>query len=470
MAETTKRAGLKHRHLHFIALGSAIGTGLFYGSAGAIQAAGPSVLLVYLLGGAVVYFLLRALGEMSVHHPVTGSFAEYARTFLGPWAGYITGWMFAFEMVIVALADLTAIGVYMQFWFPGSPKWVWVAATLLLVGGANLATVKAFGELEFAFTIVKVGAVIAMILGGVAVLVFGLSTAETTGPANLVNDGGFFPNGVSGMVASFILVLFAFGGTEIVGVASAEAEDPAKSVPKAVNTIPVRILLFYVLAILIILMINPWRSITGEESPFVQIFSTLGVTWAAAALNVVVITAAVSAINADLFGAGNVLTGLARQNLAPTVMAKKTRGVPVMTMIILLIVMIIGTGLNALIPDNVFEVIASLATFATIYVWLMILLAHVASRRQMSPEERASLEYTVPFWPWGQYFSIAFIIFTFGIMVWQEQYRPALATGVIFILLMTGIFYLTGRRSAAASTPQEADRQETTTQGTDAKG
>ena len=192
MAETTtKRAGLKHRHLHFIALGSAIGTGLFYGSAGAIQAAGPSVLLVYLLGGAVVYFLLRALGEMSVHHPVTGSFAEYARTFLGPWAGYITGWMFAFEMVIVALADLTAIGVYMQFWFPGSPKWVWVAATLLLVGGANLATVKAFGELEFAFTIVKVGAVIAMILGGVAVLVFGLSTAETTGPVNLVNDGGF---------------------------------------------------------------------------------------------------------------------------------------------------------------------------------------------------------------------------------------------------------------------------------------
>ena len=268
MAETTaKRPGLKHRHLHFIALGSAIGTGLFYGSAGAIQAAGPSVLLVYLLGGAVVYFLLRALGEMSVHHPVTGSFAEYARTFLGPWAGYITGWMFAFEMVIVALADLTAIGVYMQFWFPGSPKWVWVAATLLLVGGANLATVKAFGELEFAFTIVKVGAVIAMILGGVAVLVFGLSTAETTGPANLVNDGGFFPNGVSGMVASFILVLFAFGGTEIVGVASAEAEDPAKSVPKAVNTIPVRILLFYVLAILIILMINPWRSITGEKAP-----------------------------------------------------------------------------------------------------------------------------------------------------------------------------------------------------------
>ena len=164
-----------------------------------------------------------------------------------------------------------------------------------------------------------------------------------------------------------------------------------------------------------------------------------------------VITAAVSAINADLFGAGNVLTGLARQNLAPAIMAKKARGVPVMTMVILLIVMVIGTALNALIPENVFEVIASLATFATIYVWLMILLAHVASRKKMSPEERASLTYTVPFWPWGQYFAIAFITFTFGIMAWQAQYRPALAVGVGFIILMTAIFYVTGRRTHATS-------------------
>ncbi|MDO5031995.1 amino acid permease [Corynebacterium sp.] len=457
---TVRRRGLKHRHLHFIALGSAIGTGLFYGSASAIQAAGPSVLLVYLLGGAVIYFLLRALGEMSVHHPLTGSFAEYARAYLGNWAGYITGWMFAFEMVIVALADLTAMGVYMQFWFPDVPKWIWVAATLLIVGGANLATVKAFGELEFAFTIIKVGAVVAMIVGGLAVLAFGLSDAATTGPANLVNDGGFFPNGSSGMIASFILVLFAFGGTEIVGVASSEAEDPEVSVPKAVNTIPVRILLFYVLAILVILMINPWRTITGEQSPFVQIFDTLGVNWAAGLLNFVVITAAISAINADLFGAGNVLTGMAKQNLAPQIMSKKARGVPVMTIVILIIVLIIGTVLNALIPDNVFEIIASLATFATIYVWLMILLSHVASRRQMTPEQVAALTYKVPLWPWGQYFAIAFILFTFGIMVWQPEYRISLAVGVGFILLMTALFYAGGRHRLPHPDIEEAARAE----------
>ena len=166
--------GLTHRHIHFIALGSAIGTGLFYGSAGAIQAAGPSVLLVYLLGGAVVYFMLRALGEMSVRHPVRGSFAVYCREHLGGLGGYITGWMFAFEMMIVCLADLTAIGIYMKFWFPDTPVWVWITVTLLIIGAANLASVRWFGELEFAFTLIKVAAVVAMIAGGAAILAFGL--------------------------------------------------------------------------------------------------------------------------------------------------------------------------------------------------------------------------------------------------------------------------------------------------------
>ncbi len=444
-ATTPRAGGFSARHLNFIALGSAIGTGLFYGSAGAIQAAGPSVILVYLLAGAVVYFMLRALGEMAVRHPVTGSFAEYARAHLGGTSGYLTGWMFAFEMVIVALADLTAIGIYMGFWFPGVSRWVWILVALLIVGAANLASTKVFGELEFWFTIVKIGAVVAMIVAGAAVLAFGLSTAETSGPQNLVNDGGFFPHGVGGLVSSFILVLFAFGGTEIIGVAGSEAEDPDRAIPKAINTVPVRILLFYVLAIVVILMINPWRSITGDESPFVQIFSALGVHWAAALLNVVVITAALSAINADTFGAGRVVTGLAEQRLAPAAMARTVRGIPVMTTVTLLVVMAIGVVLNALIPESVFEIIASLATFATIFVWLMILLAHIASRRHMTPAEENSLTYKVPFWPWGQYFAVVFILFTFGIMAWQAEFRVALAVGVAFSVICVAMYYATGR-------------------------
>mgnify|MGYP003773989469 CR=1 FL=1 len=450
--QTRKFKGLRARHIHFIALGSAIGTGLFYGSAGAIQAAGPSVLLVYLLGGAVVYFMLRALGEMSVRHPVRGSFAVYTRAHLGGWAGYITGWMFAFEMLIVCLADLTAIGIYMKFWFPDTAQWVWVAATLLIVGGANLASVRWFGELEFVFTLIKVTAVIGMIVGGAAILAFGLGNSpEVSGISNLWEHGGFFPNGIEGMIAAFILVLFAFGGTEIIGVAGSEAEDPEKSIPKAVNTVPARILLFYVGAILVILALNPWQSITGEESPFVQIFSTLGVNWAAGLLNLVVITAALSAINADLFGAGRVLTGLAKENLAPKIMGKVAgNGVPIMTTVIMIIVLILGVVLNVILPERVFEIVASLATFATVYVWLMILLAQVASRRQMSAQEVADLKFPVPFYPFGQYFAIIFIAFTFGIMVWYDNYHLALSVGVGFLVVMTILYYATGRPKAIA--------------------
>ncbi|OIR41663.1 proline-specific permease ProY [Corynebacterium sp. NML140438] len=449
-SRSSKPKGLTHRHIHFIALGSAIGTGLFYGSAGAIQAAGPSVLLVYLFGGAVVYFMLRALGEMSVQHPVRGSFAVYTREHLGGLGGYITGWMFAFEMMIVCLADLTAIGIYMKFWFPDTPAWVWITTTLLIIGAANLASVRWFGELEFAFTLIKVVAVVAMIVGGAAILAFGLGTnPEATGISNLWNDGGFFPNGIEGMIAAFILVLFAFGGTEIIGVAGTEADDPDRSIPKAVNTVPLRILLFYVLAILVILMLNPWRAMTGEESPFVQIFDTLGVNWAAALLNLVVITAALSAINADLFGTGRVLTGLAKEGLAPKMMKRTIRDIPVMTTITLLLVLVIGVILNARYP-NIFETIAALATFATVFVWLMILLAHVASRRNMSAAERENLSFPVPFWPYGQWFAIVFILFTFGIMVWLPQYHMALAVGVAFLVIMTVLYFVTGRPKAVA--------------------
>ena len=445
-----KRSGLNARHIHFIALGSAIGTGLFYGSAGAIQAAGPSVLLVYLLGGAVVYFMLRALGEMSVRNPVRGSFAVYCRKYLGGWGGYITGWMFAFEMMIVCLADLTAITIYMKFWFPTTPAWVWITVTLLIISAANLAAVRLFGELEFLLTLIKVGAVVAMIVGGAAILAFNLgSQPETMGVSNLWSDGGFFANGISGMAASFILVLFAFGGTEIIGVAGTEAEDPDRSIPKAVNTVPARILIFYVLSILIILMINPWRTINGEDSPFVQIFDTLGVSWAAALLNVVVLSASLSAINADLFGTGRVLAGLAKEKLAPRAMAKTYRDVPVMTVVMLIIALIVGVILNQRYPD-IFETVAALATFATIFVWLMILLAHIASRRNISPAEEQNLKFPVPFWPYGQWFAVAFILFTFGTMVWMEEFHTALIVGVAFLILMSILYFVTGRPQAIA--------------------
>ncbi|WP_010119282.1 amino acid permease [Corynebacterium nuruki] len=446
---------LRHRHIHFIALGSAIGTGLFYGSSDAIGAAGPGVVFVYLLGGAVVYFMLRALGEMAVANPVAGSFAEYCRRYLGPWAGYITGWMYAFEMIIVCLADLTAISLYMKFWFPDTAGWVWVAVAIVVVAAANLASARWYGELEFWFTLVKVLAVVAMLVGGAAILVFNVDTGGSAGVDNLWNDGGLFPNGFSGVLASLILVLFAFGGTETIGVAAGEAEDHEQTIPKAINTVPLRILLFYVLAILVIVSVIPWREITGEESPFVQIFSSLGIGWAATALNVVVITAALSAINSDLYGAGRVVFGMAREHLAPTVFGRLNyRGVPVMTIGVMLVVLVVGVALQLWndTAADLFADIAALATFATVFVWLMILLAHLASRHGWggrTPVDPGELRFRVPFWPVGQYFAVALILVTFGTMVWLEEFRSALVAGVVFTVVMTLLYPLTHRKASA---------------------
>ena len=447
------RRALRHRHIHFIALGSAIGTGLFYGSAGAIGAAGPGVIFVYLLGGAIVYFMLRALGEMSVAHPVAGSFAEYCRRYLGGWAGYITGWMYAFEMIIVCLADLTAVALYMKFWFPETASWVWVAVALIIVGAANLASARWFGELEFWFTTIKVTAVVAMILGGAAILVFNVDTGGTVGISNLWNDGGLFPNGFTGVLSALILVLFAFGGTEIIGVTASEAEDPEKTIPKAINTVPMRILLFYVLAIFVIVAVIPWREITGEQSPFVQIFSSLGIGWAAALLNVVVLSAALSAINSDLYGAGRVIHGMARQKLAPKMFAKidPRNGVPVSTISALLIVLVIGVVLQLINPtaERLFQDIAALATFATIFVWLMILISHLAYRKHLNSEDVAHANFTVPLWPLGQYFAIAMILLTFGTMFWMSDFHSALIAGVVFTLAMSIRYYFIDRKNKA---------------------
>lgn len=268
MQEGLKR-GLTARHIRFMALGSAIGTGLFYGSASAIQMAGPAVLLAYLIGGAAVFMVMRALGEMAVHNPVAGSFGHYASTYLGPMAGFILGWTYAFEMVIVAIADVTAFGIYMGFWFPEVARWIWVLGIVFIIGGLNLCNVKVFGEMEFWLSLLKVGAIVAMILAGFGIMIFGMgqaSTGATVGVSNLFSHGGFMPNGISGLIACFAVVMFAFGGIEIIGVTAGEAKDPQRVIPKAINAVPLRILLFYVLTLFVLMCLYPWPQIGSQGS------------------------------------------------------------------------------------------------------------------------------------------------------------------------------------------------------------
>ncbi|HGY2298152.1 TPA: amino acid permease [Pseudomonas putida] len=455
-AQGLKR-GLNARHIRFMALGSAIGTGLFYGSASAIQMAGPAVLLAYLIGGAAVFMVMRALGEMAVHNPVAGSFGHYASTYLGPMAGFILGWTYAFEMVIVAIADVTAFGIYMGFWFPEVARWIWVLGIVFLIGGLNLCNVKVFGEMEFWLSLLKVGAIVAMILAGLGIMAFGFSqvgTGHTVGVSNLFDHGGFMPNGVSGLIASFAVVMFAFGGIEIIGVTAGEAKDPQRVIPKAINAVPLRILLFYVLTLFVLMCLYPWPQIGSEGSPFVQIFSNLGIGSAAAVLNVVVISAAISAINSDIFGAGRMMYGLAHQGHAPRSFGKLSKhGVPWMTVVVMGAALLIGVLLNYLIPENVFLLIASIATFATVWVWLMILLTQVAMRRSMSREEVAQLKFPVPFWPYGPAMAIAFMVFIFGVLGYFPDTQAALIVGVIWVVFLVASYLLWCKPRAGQGQP-----------------
>ncbi|MBU3893544.1 amino acid permease [Serratia rhizosphaerae] len=453
-SDTTQlRRGLNARHIRFMALGSAIGTGLFYGSAGAIQLAGPAVLLAYLVGGAAVFMVMRALGEMAVHQPVSGSFGHYASRYLGPLAGFLTGWTYTFEMVIVALADVTAFGIYMGLWFPDVAQWVWVLSIILFIGALNMCSVKVFGEMEFWLSLIKVAAIVAMIIGGAAVMMFGFGQAQqATGLSNLWQHGGFMPNGFGGVVASLAVVMFAFGGIEIIGITASEAKDPAKVLPKAINAVPLRILLFYVLTLMVLMAIYPWNSIGQNGSPFVEIFSSLGIESAANLLNVVVITAAISAINSDIFGAGRMMYGMAQEGQAPRSFTKLTgNGVPWMTVLVMAIALLVGVVLNYLIPKQIFMIIASIATFATVWVWLMILLSQIVMRRTISKEEAAALSFPVPWWPVAPALATAFMVFVIGLLGYFEESRIALYVGLAWVALLTLAYWLWVRKKGGGS-------------------
>ncbi|MEQ9843615.1 proline-specific permease ProY [Pectobacterium brasiliense] len=432
------KRGLSTRHIRFIALGSAIGTGLFYGSASAIQMAGPSVLLAYLIGGVVAYIIMRALGEMSVHNPQSSSFSRYAQDYLGPLAGYITGWTYCFEMLIVAIADVTAFGIYMGVWFPAVPHWVWVLSVVLIIGAINLMNVKAFGELEFWLSFFKVATIIIMIAAGIGIIIWGIGNGgEPTGIHNLWSNGGFFSNGVMGMILSLQLVMFAYGGVEIIGITAGEAKDPQKSIPRAINSVPWRILVFYVGTLFVIMSIYPWNQVGTNGSPFVLTFQHMGITAAAGILNFVVITASLSAINSDVFGVGRMLHGMAEQGHAPKVFSSiSKRGIPWVTVVVMMMALLVAVYLNYIMPGKVFLVIASLATFATVWVWIMILFSQIAFRRRLSPDEVKALAFPLRGGIVTSVFGIVFLFFIIGLIGYFPDTRVSLYVGIIWILLL----------------------------------
>ena len=432
------KRGLSTRHIRFMALGSAIGTGLFYGSADAIKMAGPSVLLAYIIGGVAAYIIMRALGEMSVHNPAASSFSRYAQENLGGLAGYITGWTYCFEILIVAIADVTAFGIYMGVWFPTVPHWIWVLSVVLIICAVNLMSVKVFGELEFWFSFFKVATIIIMILAGFGIIIWGIGNGgQPTGIHNLWSNGGFFAHGIVGMLLSLQMVMFAYGGIEIIGITAGEAKDPAQSIPRAINSVPMRILVFYVGTLFVIMSIYPWNQVGTNGSPFVLTFQHLGIAAAASILNFVVLTASLSAINSDVFGVGRMLHGMAQQGHAPKMFMKVSeRGIPWVTVVVMMAAMLIAVYLNYLMPEKVFLVIASLATFATVWVWIMILLSQIAFRRRIGKEAASKLQFAVPGGIWTSLAGVLFLGFIIALIGYFPDTRISLYVGLVWIVLL----------------------------------
>ena len=437
LADGGLHRGLKNRHIQMIALGGAIGTGLFYGSATSISMAGPSIVLSYLIGGAVIFLIMRALGEMSVHTPVSGAFSHYAFKNWGPFAGFFSGWNYWFNYIAVSMAELAVVGIYVNFWMPGVPTWVSAAIFLVLITALNLTNVKAYGECEFWFAIIKVVAIIAMIGLGAWIVFFGAGNVHATGISNLWAHNGFFPHGIWGMITALVVVMFSFGGVELIGITAGEADNPRKSIPKAINQVVYRILIFYVGAIFVILCIFPWSGISTAGSPFVIIFERIGIAGAATLLNVVVLTAAVSAYNSGLYSNGRMLYSLSRQGDAPAYLSKlNKRGSPYAGVLTSSAVTAVAVVLNFLFPGKVFLYLISVALIAGIFNWSMVLITQIKFRRRIGAAEVDKLTFKMPFFPVANYVVLAFLAGVVVLMGFLPDFRYALYVGPLWVAIL----------------------------------
>ena len=419
------KRGLQNRHIQLIALGGAIGTGLFLGSAGVLKSAGPSMILGYAIAGFIAFLIMRQLGEMIVEEPVAGSFSHFAHKYFGGYAGFLSGWNYWVLYVLVGMAELTAVGKYVQFWWPEIPTWVSAAVFFVAINLLNLTSVKVFGETEFWFALVKVVAIIGMILLGIFLLVSGTG-GEQAAVSNLWSHGGFFPNGLEGLVVVVAVIMVSFGGLGLVGITAAEAAEPKKVIPKAINQVIWRILIFYIGALSVLLMLYPWDKLletlnaAGDPysgSPFVQIFSLLGSDTAAHLLNFVVLTAALSVYNSGVYCNSRMLFGLAEQGDAPKAFLKvNSRGVPVLAIGVSALITLLCVLVNYLAPQRALEMLMALVVSSLVINWAMISLSHLKFRQSLN---KRGIEpgFKSLWYPFSNYLCLAFVALILGVML-----------------------------------------------------
>ena len=462
------KRGLTNRHIQLIALGGAIGTGLFLGIGPAAVLAGPSVILGYAIAGIIAFFIMRQLGEMVVNEPVSGSFSHFAYKYWGPFAGFASGWNYWILYVLVSMSELTAIGIYVQFWWPEIPLWASSLFFFLVINALNLGSVKLFGEAEFWFSIIKVIAIIAMIIFGGYLLISGTGGEQAT-VENLWNNGGFFPkgwlsgtaeNGFSGLLAAMALIMFSFGGLELIGITAAEAENPEKTIPQATNQVIYRILIFYVGALIILFSLSPWENITDKSSPFVMVFENLnGLNFnlfgkdiefsklIANALNVIVLTAALSVYNSSVYSNSRMLYGLADQGNAPKFLKKLNKNhVPIMAILVSSVFAAICIIINKVIPEDAFHVLMSLVVSSLVINWIMISYTHLKYRQQKSIDGTKTL-FPSFMYPISNYICL---IFLFGILIimWFTGLKISVELIPAWLLFLYIAYYFVKKQKA----------------------
>jgi L-asparagine transporter-like permease len=442
--------GLSHRQIQLIAIGGAIGVGLFLGSGTAIHEAGPAVLLSYVGAGVVVFLMLRALGEMALYRPVSGSFATYADEMLGRWVGFATGWVYWLMWMTTAMAEITAIGIYVSYFAPDVPQWLPALVAVALVLGANLASAHTFGTVESIFSVVKISAILSFILAGLAILVFGVGDVEGASVSNLWDRGGFFPEGILGPLVALQIVTFAFAGVEMIGVAAGEASDPSRDIPLAVNRVAWRILIFYVGAILVVLMIIPWDQIRTDESPFVIAWEAIGIPAAAAVLNGVVITSALSSCNTGIFTGARMLWSMSNTGEAPRRLRPLSREhVPARALGACGAVLGLGVLLNAVAPDKAFVYITSIATVAVLWVWAIVVVTHLRFRARVRKGEIPAQPFRMPGSPWTNVVVLAYLALVTVMLAVTPDQRVALIVGAVVAIVLAVMWrwFVPARRS-----------------------
>ncbi|WP_022876199.1 amino acid permease [Glutamicibacter mishrai] len=443
--------GLSSRQMQMIAIGGAIGTGLFMGAGGRLADAGPGIVISYAVCGFFAFLILRALGELVMHRPSTGSFVSYAREFYGEKAAFATGWLYWLNWVMTAIVDITAVALYMGFfgkyvaWINAVPQWVWALLALAVVLTMNLISVKAFGEMEFWFALIKVVALVAFLIIGCYFVIFGTPVeGHEVGFSLITDNGGLLPNGFMPVLVLMQGVVFSYASIELIGTAAGEAKDPEKVMPKAINTVIIRIALFYVGSLVLLSLLLPYSAYSSGESPFVTFFGSIGVKGMDVIMNLVVLTAALSSLNAGLYSTGRIMRSMSLNGSAPRFAGRMNKaGVPYGGIVITAVVAVLGVILNAIVPAAAFEIVLNFAAIGIIASWGMIVLCQMALVKSAKRGEQDRPSFRMPLAPISGWVTLAFLVMVLVMMAFDNPVGTwTVASLVIIIPMIIGGWYL----------------------------